>query len=140
VIQIEISEEEKTLLKTYIKTTPLLLIRYKCQALLMRSKGVKLEDIGDIVSRNENTVGRWLADWKERRMASIFTGHKDNKNAGKLTKEQREEIKEVLSKSPRAHGIPKEFWDVPTLKKYVEAKFGVVYESDQSYYFLLKLG
>lgn len=137
-IKIELSEEEKTLLKNYVKTTPLLLIRYKCQALLMRSKGMKLADIGDIVSRNENTVSRWLADWEKCRMASIFTGHKDNENAAKLTKEQRKEIREALEKPPSAYTLPKEFWDVPTLKKYVEAKFGVVYESDQSYYFLLK--
>lgn len=137
-IKIEISEEEKALLKRYLKTTPLLLIRYKCQALLMRSKGMKLADIGDIVGRNENTIGRWLSDWEEQRMASIFTGHKDNENASKLTKEQRKEIREALRESPSAHALPKEFWSVPTLKKYVEAKFGVVYESDQSYYFLLK--
>lgn len=104
----------------------------------MRSKGMKLADIGDIVSRNENTVGRWLSDWKERRMASVFTGHKDNENAGKLSKEQRKEIREALQKAPSAYALPKEFWDLPTLKKYVEATFGVVYESDQSYYFLLK--
>jgi len=30
-IKIAISEEEKTLLKKYLKTTPLLLIRSKCQ-------------------------------------------------------------------------------------------------------------
>lgn len=137
-IKIEISEEEKTLLKKYLKITPLLLIRYKCQALLMRSKGMKLADIGDIVGRNENTVSRWLADWEERRMASIFTGHKDNENAAMLTREQRKEIREALQKSPSAHTLPQAFWDVPTLKKYVKAKFGVVYESDQSYYFLLK--
>lgn len=136
--EIEIFEEEKVLLKKHLKTTPLLLIRCKCQVLLMRSKGMRLGDIGDIVGRDEDTVGRWLSDWNERRMASIFTGHKDNENAAKLTREQRKEIREALQTSPSAHTLPKEFWDVPTLKKYVETKFGIVYESDQSYYFLLK--
>lgn len=137
-IKIELAENEKDLLKRYVKTTPLLLIRYKCQALLMRSKGMKLADIGDIVGRNENTVSRWLADWDERRIASIFTGHQDNDNAAKLTKAQREEIRAALAQPPSAYAVPQEFWDVPALKHYVEAKFGVVYESDQSYYFLLK--
>jgi len=34
--------------------------------------------------------------------------------------------------------LPKEFWDAPALKEYVKAEFGIVYESRQSYYFLLK--
>lgn len=137
-INIEISEEEKILLKNYIKTTPLKLIRYKCQAMLMRSKGMKIADIGDIVSRNEDTVSRWFSDWKERRMASIFSNHQKNENASKLTKEQKEAIKKTLEKPPSVYDIPKTFWDVPTLKTYLQATFGVIYESDRSYHFLLK--
>jgi transposase len=104
----------------------------------MREKGMKLRDIGDIVSRDEHTITRWLKDWSKRRMASIFTGHKDNQNASKLTKEQRQEIKETLQQAPSDHGIPKAFWGIPALKEYIEVKFGIVYESDRSYHFLLK--
>lgn len=104
----------------------------------MREKGMKLADIGDIVSRDEHAVTRWIKDWSERRMASIFTGHKDNENASKLMKEQKKEIRETLQKPPSEHALSKAFWDVPTLKKYVEAKFGIVYESNQSYHFLLR--
>ena len=38
------------------------------------------------------------------------------------------------------YGIPKEFWGIPQLKKYIYARFGVVYESDRSYHFLLEFG
>lgn len=44
----------------------------------------------------------------------------------------------ALQQPPSAQHIPKEFWDVPSLKEYVEATFGVVYESPQSYHFLLR--
>lgn len=104
----------------------------------MREKGMKLADIGDIVSRNGHTMTRWIRDWNKRRMASIFTGHKDNGNASKLTKEQRKEIEQTLSKPPSDQGLPKSFWDVPLLKEYIEATFDTVYESDRSYHFLLK--
>lgn len=70
--------------------------------------------------------------------ASIFIGHSDNNNAGKLTKEQQAQIKEVLSQPPSEYGIPQEMWDVPILKDYISAQFDVVYESDESYYFLLR--
>jgi transposase len=137
VIQIKPTEEENILLKNYLKTSPLILIRYKCSALLMRSKGMKLADIGDIVSRDITTISRWFKDWDNRHMASIFSGHKDNNNASKLTKEQKKQIKETLRKPPSEYALTKEFWDVPTLKKYIRVTFDIIYESVQSYHFLL---
>ena len=131
------THEEKSLLKEYLKTSPLVLVRLKCHALLTRDKGMKLKDIADIVSRDDKTISRWIKNWNTQRMASVFTGHKDNENASKLTKEQKEEIKKTLAKSPSAYDLPKKFLDVPTLKNYVQATFGVVYESVQSYHFLL---
>ncbi|MDP2815721.1 MAG: IS630 family transposase, partial [Rectinemataceae bacterium] len=113
-------------------------IRFRSQALLMREKGMGLADIGDIVSRDEHTITRWLKEWSEIRLASLFTGHKGNENASKLTKEQRQEIKDTLQKPPSSLGLPKAFWDVPALKTYVEARFDTVYESERSYHFLLK--
>jgi transposase len=106
----------------------------------MREKGMILKDIGDILSRDRRTVSDWLADWDIRRMASIFTGHQNNENAAKLTKQQKQEIKEVLGRPPSERDLPKAFWDVPTLKTYTEATFGIAYESERSYHFLLRFG
>lgn len=136
-IKTKITIKEKSILKEYLKTTPLIAVRLKCCALLARDKGMKVKDVADIVSHDEKTISYWLKDWNEKRMASIFTGHKDNSNAGKLTKEQKEEIKKALSKPPSDYDIPKKFWDVPTLKKYIKAEFDTVYKSDRSYHFLL---
>lgn len=136
-INTKITTEEKELLKKHLKTTPLIAIRLKCVALLMRDKGVRVQDISDIVSRDERTVSQWLKDWDDKRMSSIFTGHKDNINAGKLNQKQKEEIRKTLKNPPDKYGIPKEFWDVPALKTYIQAKFKVVYKSDRSYHFLL---
>lgn len=136
-IKTKITTEEKSLLKEYLKKTPLIVIRSKCYALLVRDKGLKIKDIADIVSRDEKTISRWLKEWDVCRMASIFTGHEKNENASKLTKAQKEEIKKALASPPSAYGIPKEFWDVPALKEYVQTKFDIVYESVQSYHFLL---
>lgn len=104
----------------------------------MREKGMTFQDIGDILSRDRRTTSEWLADWEARRMASIFTGHMGNENAAKLTKQQKQEIKEVLGQPPSERDLPKAFWDVPTLKTYTEATFGVIYESERSYHFLLR--
>lgn len=137
-IQIGLSEEEKRILKNYSKTTPLILIRLKSQAILMKNRKISFVDIADVLDRNERTVRRWVKDFRERRLASIFTGQKDNQHASKLTREQKEEIRTILSEKPTDHGLPKEFWDVPQLKKYVKATFGVIYESTRSYHYLLQ--
>jgi|SRR5579872_3066793 len=136
--KIQLTEEEKELLRDYFKTSSLILIRLKCQAIVMKDRGLTTEDIAAVVFRDVRSIERWIKDFLERRMASIFTGHKNNQNAGKLTREQKEEIKEVLAKPPSEVGLPKAFWDVPQLKQYVQAEFGVVYESVQSYHFLLQ--
>lgn len=138
--KINITEQEKALLTAYIRTSPLALVRYKAQAVLLASAGTVPDAIGLAVDRRPRTVVVWLQDWTARRMASIFSGHSDNHNASKLTTDQREQIKEVLSQTPSTYGLPGEFWDVPSLKEYLEVTFGVVYECDQSYHYLLKFG
>lgn len=99
---------------------------------------MKLEDIAELVFRDLRTIERWIKDFSERRMASIFSGLIENGNASKLTRKQKEEIRGILQEPPSEQGLSKAFWDIPTLKEYVLAEFGVVYESVQSYHFLLK--
>lgn len=125
-------------MKQYLRTSPLILVRSKAQAVLMREKSMTYQDIGDILSRDRRTVSKWLTDWDEQRMASIFSGHAENDNAAKLTKQQKQEIKEALGKPPSIWDLPKAFWDVPTLKAYTQATFEIVYESERSYHFLLR--
>lgn len=137
-IKITLTEEEKYLLGSYFKTSPLKLLRLKAQAILMKNEGLKLETMSKLLFREQRTIQRWIKEFSEKRMASIFSGHENNENASKLTKEQKEEVAETLKKPPFEYGLSKEFWDIPALKEYVRAEFGIIYESRQSYYFLLK--
>lgn len=107
-------------------------------AVIMRHNKMKIKNIASSLFRQERTISRWIRDFSTRRMASIFSGLEDNENAGKLTRDQKQQIKEIISKPPNEQGIPKEFWDVSKLKEYIKAEFGIVYESSQSYHFLLK--
>jgi len=129
---------EKEILKGYVKTCPIKTVRLRSHTILMRNRRIKVKDIAELVFRSERTVTRWCKEFTQIRLASIFSGHVDNENAGKLTRIQKQEIKQILSKPPDEYGIPIEFWDVPKLKEYIKAEFGVVYESEQSYHFLLK--
>lgn len=139
-VKIALSDQEKTILKNYFKTTPLVLLRLKSQAILMRNKSIRVSDIADVLDRDTRTIERWIKDFKEKRLGSIFTGQKDNQHAAKLTRTQKEEVGRILLLKPSDFGLPKEFWDVPQLRTYVFARFGVVYETNRSYHFLLKFG
>ena len=137
-IRVKLTAAEKALLRDYFKTSPLKLIRLKAQAILMKDRGLNTEDISGLLFKDARTIQRWTKDFFDRRMASIFSGHEHNENAGKLTREQKQEISKILNKPPSAYCLPKSFWDIPSIKTYVRAEFGMVYESRQSYYFLLK--
>lgn len=115
-------------------------MREKAHAILLRSQGVLIKTIAFTSSVDERTVERWIKDFSERRLASLFSGLIGNQHAAKLTQAQKQEIKKVLFQKPSVYGLPKEFWDVPQLKKYIYARFGEVYESDRSYHFLLEFG
>ena len=133
-----LTQTERIILQNYFTRSPLVLIRLKALTILLRNKGVKQREIAEIIPREERTIQRWEKDFAQRRLASLFSGHADNENASKLTRQQKEEIRKTLKKPPSEYGLPKEFWDIPSLKNYIKAEFGVVYESMQSYHFLLK--
>ena len=69
------------------------------------------------------------------RLSSIFPHYAANQNAAKLTRAQKEEIARTLH---TPDSLPAEWWTLPRLTEYIRAEFGVVYESDRSYHYLLK--
>lgn len=134
----QLTNEEKQILKRHYKKSSCNLIRERAHALLLANQNRTVSDIALIIIRNEDTVRQWLNDFNQRGISTIFHKYEGNTNASKLTIEQREEIKEVLKKPPSDRGLSKQFWDVPSLKKYINGTFGIVYESDRSYHYLLK--
>lgn len=136
-IKTALSQNEINILRNYVDS-PVSLIRLKAMTMLARHGGATLTLLSLTFNRSKRVITRWISDYDERRLSSIFSGKVGNENASKLTREQKEEIKTVVGQSPDDQGIPIEFWDVPKLKNYVQTKFGVIYESDVSYHFLLR--
>ncbi|MCA9371863.1 IS630 family transposase [Candidatus Woesebacteria bacterium] len=129
---------EKELLGRQLRKSTLESVRLRAQAVLLRAAGVKIKTIAESLITSVRTITRWLKAFIQRRLASLFSNNIGNENAAKLTREQKKEIKWLLSQPPDEYRIPSRFWDVPKLKQYVSAVFDVVYESDVSYHLLLK--
>lgn len=136
-IHITLSTDEITLLQGYTRS-PVKLIQFKALTMLALHQHIPYSALTVMFHRDVRSLERWTKDFSFRRMASIFSGMVNNEHASKLTRGQKEEIKQTLSQPPSDHGLSKEFWDVPALRDYVAAHFGVAYESDQSYHYLLR--
>lgn len=134
-----ITPDEEALLKDWHRDGTSSLIRDRAHATWLSHKGKPIPEIAAILYRKPATVRQWLKDWEKQRFASLFTAYTGNANAGKLTPEQKQQVTQVLSQPPSDYGIPKEFWQVKDLKRWIDAKFNVVYRSDRSYHFLFRL-
>ena len=137
---VQFTPDEKELLINFHRRGPSVLIRDRAIVTLLSNEGLPIKNIARTINRDIDVVRRWLNRFKRQRISSLFPGYQGNNNAGKLTREHKEQIKKALSCPPSEYGIPKEFWQVKDLKKWIRAEFGVVYESDRSYHFLFKLG
>jgi transposase len=138
VIKVSLTDDEVSLIESHYKEARSRLMRERAHATLLSHGGYSVPDIAGILRRDEGTVRDWLHAFVSVRVASIFHKYENNDNASKLTKDQREEIKKTLEKPPSDADIPKEFWSLPELKEYISGKFGIVYESDRSYHYLLE--
>lgn len=106
-----LSLPEKDALKQYSQASPIRQIRLQSQAILMRDRGIAVSDIAAVVFRSERTVSGWLKRFVETRLASIFSEKVGNENSAKLTRDQKKEIKWLLSQPPDEYGIPPSFWE-----------------------------
>src|SRR5438045_1144934 len=99
-IHTDLSTDEVSLLHGYRETSPIKLIRNKADAILLHSQQVPINTIAFTLNVGYRTVQRWIKEFHERRIASIFSGLVGNEHAAKLTREQKEEIQHVLKKKP----------------------------------------
>lgn len=140
---VQITQVEKDLLLQHYRKPSFRLISERAHTVLLNSTGKTAYDISQILFRDEKTIRSWIKAFNQKRISSLFPRYEDNQNASKLTPEQRKHLKKVLASPPSESYdeglIPKAFWDVSALRNYLLAKFGVTYESPQSYHLLFKI-
>jgi transposase len=108
-------------------------IAHRAHVVALYLKNWCVRDIAEVTFKKESTVSRWITNYKKQGIGSIFPGFYLNQNAAKLTKEQKQEVKQLLEENPPPRG----FWSVGELKTYLSARFDVEYKAKQSYYAIL---
>lgn len=107
--------------------------RYRTRAqmvLLSAEKGLKAEDIAQIVRESYITVLRWL----KRYIAEGVQGLMDDPRPGRsttVTDAYREKLKDVVRRRPRSLGLEYSMWTLRRLADYLaeETKLRVSYET-----------
>jgi len=129
---VHLSTEEMALLTQHYRKSQQRLVRERAQAILSANKGFSSYQISQILLRSEKTIREWIRGYQKRGISSLFPAYKGD-NARKLSREQKATLKVILAKPPSEYGIPQRFWDISSLKQYIQAEFGVEYESNESY-------
>lgn len=137
VLHIQKQDKEYDVLVGHYKSAQSRLIRERTHAVLLSMQGWPVPAIASILLRDEDTIRDWLRAYTTNRLASVFPRYTDNLNASKLTRKQLTDIRATLQAAPdSAGGLPTAFWSVQRLRSYLQAEYGVVYESNRSYHHL----
>lgn len=131
----KLTKTEQKTLKDHYRHSQTALVRERAHAILLSAYGHSAPEIVSILFRETDTIYGWIKAFNDLRMASILPGYRDNQNAAKLSKEQKEEVKQTLAKPG---GLPASFWTLPKFKEYIKGEFNIVYESERSYHYLLE--
>lgn len=107
--------------------------KLKYHALWLLARGYKRAEVINIVGKDKNTLGRWVTVYNRDGLLGLRNKPQPG-NHRKLTKQQKDQIKELLNtKTPKALGYDGRFWSIELLKRLVKDKFGVIYQSRESY-------
>lgn len=99
-------------------------------ALKMILFNFKTEDICSLLNVSHSLVSKWKIIYENEGAGALKLNYKGG--TGLLTEDQRDEIIFYLKSKPH--------YNVEELRDYIEHHYGVVYQSKQSYYDLLKAG
>lgn len=136
-IKIKKVKKEYKLLVEHYKNAQNQLIRDRAHCIILSMQGRSTPDIASILLRREATVREWVKMYTTAKLSSVFPRYSGNTNASKLTPEQLEEVvRAIQSPLDITSGLPSQFWSVGKLKSYLQAEYGVVYESERSYHHL----
>jgi len=126
--------EQVEKLHEFLKATKNTSEQQRGLALLAMSKGKKRTEIAEIFEIQVATLDGWQTQFKRLGITGI-TNKGYPGNHYKLTKTQKEEIKQTIStKTPADLGLTeKRFWSVKLLRQFIEKNYQVEYDSEATY-------
>ncbi len=106
---------------------------------ILRKEGKSLDFISESIQIPKTTVHDWLSRLESKGLDGLV----DIKQPGRpswLSKEEKEKLKDVLSRSPEEQGIPFKIWTTSLVQYMTYKLFGVTYKPRNVTKLLNKLG
>lgn len=126
--------EQVGLLESAYKKAKKVRERQRLHALRLLAKGYKRKEVQEILDISEQALGEWVTKYHKHGLKGLADKPQPG-NHHKLTKEQKQIIKELLTTHfPDKLGYTGRFWDTEQLGRLVKDKYGVRYRSLDSYY------
>ena len=142
--QFELTEKEVAAIRQRENETKDILEQRRLQAVRAYGTGVAMQAILSVVDCHEDSVRQWASQYQSQGLSGLVSKWSKD-NASKLSRSQREDLRERLQSSRPDEVIAKEkrsshgqFWTVSDLQIVVEAWYEVVYRDIGSYRRLLQ--
>lgn len=111
----------------------------RAEILRLAAGGYNNREIQGITGVNEKNVRHWINRFNAGGFDGLFRRTTDT-HRGKLTKEQIEELKKLLKKSPNEQGYDALAWTVKLVWQLIEDVFGVKYHRRYVYRLIRRIG
>jgi len=111
----------------------------RCLALELVLEGRRHKDICSMLKLGKNTVRQCIDRVNKKGLTGLVVAKGRGRKA-LLTKDQKQELKQAILKSPRSFGYKQSNWTGKLIRKRVEKHYGITYERSSVYPLLKSLG
>lgn len=115
-------------LRAFIESNPDARELKRAVAVQMFVKGYNHREIGESIGVSSGFISKWTGQYKQSGVSGLRLGYSGS--VGYLEPEQRQSVIAWLKE--------KNNWHLAELQAYIEAEYGVVFDSKQSYYTLFE--
>lgn len=98
----------------------------RAHAILLNSSGYSSTQIAKLLFCNRSTASKWLKDYEEYGLESLFEGHRSGRPNG-LTNEQKMLLGDIIDSGPVSYGYPGCVWSGKMLSKVIFDEFGLLF-------------
>lgn len=107
--------------------------KIRFEAVWLLARGYKRKEVLTILGISQQALGSWVTQYHKLGLSGLNNRPQPG-NHHKLTKVQKDQPKSIVTtQTPQKSGLDGQFWSIESLAQLVNQKFGVNYQSKESY-------
>jgi transposase len=101
-------------------------VAQRFHAIALSIEGYTTSQIAQSLKVHRSSVPLWIDQWNKEREVGLLEGHRQGRPAG-LTRQQREQLEDILDSGPVAYGLETGIWTSPVISRVIAEEFNVHY-------------